>query len=306
MGWAERARQRHRLGNISGRDLLNKLIRAEIPGGSNLLDAAAPLMREADNPRADRHPSHVAAIRRASRAVTNVLDELRTAIIEGYRETDAVANEPAKKETHSASSASSVSFRSTPPSGATKASLPAAADRSFPSTPHAKGATPPEISLAKLPTSSEIYRTPMPANNEPVDPRTWRPSMPQVESMGKVSDAEGAKAAGVSAALWAKERERLGIAAYEGDKDAHLWTPATDKLLGTVEDDALGKKWGRDGESVRRRRIKLGIAAYRAKGKWTPDRVQVLLDEPDNEAAAALLGVSVNTVKIKRSRLKPQ
>lgn len=267
-----------------GRVALNRALRAEIPGAAQLLDATQSLQREADNPRRDRHPAQVRAIREASVALKRLLDGLRKAIMESYGIRGADADEPAQKETRPVAGASEQDQSSPCPT------LPLGL---LQSTPAGGEAT---LSLAALRPSSL---------GDAHDNRQWTPPLAIVELMGKLSAEELAKMAGVSSQTIRREMDRLGIAPFEGDKDAHRWTPAMDKLLGTATDDELGKRWGRDGESVRRRREKLGVRAHRRKQAWTPERLAILRAEPDNVKAAAALGISVAAVKTARSRLKP-
>lgn len=165
----------------------------------------------------------------------------------------------------------------------------------------------PEVAPSPAPIALDALKPPPPA--EPLthaERRAWTPPAAIVERMGHASDADVAREAGVSATQIATCRDRLGIAAYEAAGDAHRWTPAMDRLLGTAPDGDLAKKWERSAEAVRRRREKLGIPAMRRKSAWTAERLQVLRDQPDNDRAAAALGISVAAVKTARSRLKPR
>lgn len=133
--------------------------------------------------------------------------------------------------------------------------------------------------------------------------RDWSPSAAIVARMGKESDEQLARECGVSAHVVAVARQRLDIDPF-ADAGVWHWTPDMDRRLGTRDDGDLAKLWGMSDEAVRRRRLKLGIAATRAKAKWTPERLEILRSTPDNAQASAILGVSIASIKTARSRLK--
>lgn len=96
---------------------------------------------------------------------------------------------------------------------------------------------------------------------------------------------------------------RPSIPAAPADSQA-AWSADRLARLGKVPDAQLATEMGTSAESVRRKRESLGIAPRRVKTAWTEARLRVLDEEPDNARAAAKLGVSLNTVKIARSRFK--
>lgn len=49
-----------------------------------------------------------------------------------------------------------------------------------------------------------------------------------------------------------------------GLHNAVVWTPEMDAQIGTMPDDKLGAKLGIDGQSVRHRRVKLGLPTFRS------------------------------------------
>jgi hypothetical protein len=159
----------------------------------------------------------------------------------------------------------------------------------------ATAAPPPVIRLADL--------APKPAAKPPDDPRTWTPPAAIVARMGKEPTEQLARECGVSPQLIRGVMSRLGIDPPPNQVESKRWTPAMDKLLGTRAMGELAKLWGFSDEAVRRRMLKLGIAAERRKSAWTPERRQLLRDTPDNAEAAKLLGLSIAAVKTARSRL---
>lgn len=255
-------------GKGKSRQVLNRAVRAEIPGASHLFAALEAIHAETERPRQDRHPAQIRAIQQAKKTLLSLLDELRNTIIETY----GIDSEEAQE----------------------KDAANGRVNENRVASIHAPQEATPTISLAALQKA-----TPAPAG----DRRDWTPPAAIVELMGKISDVQLAQMAGVSTTTIAAGRQRLGIEPAEADKATHLWTPAMDRLLGTRSDDDLAQHWGTlSAEAVRRRRIKLGISAQRKKTGWTEDMLQVLRGEPDNAKAAERLGLSVNAVKVARSR----
>lgn len=96
MGWQE-LKAKH---GSTGRQCLNRAIRAEIPGGAMLIDACYALTTEALRPRHDRPVEQVMAIRVAAGTVNATLDALRKSIMETYGIGEVSEDPPtAQKET---------------------------------------------------------------------------------------------------------------------------------------------------------------------------------------------------------------
>lgn len=82
----------------------------------------------------------------------------------------------------------------------------------------------------------------------------------------------------------------------------HKWTKRSDRLLGRMPDSEVAKRLGVSREAPRRRRIKLGIPAYRPERNWTPEMVQTVNNCNSTTEAAEDLGVSVGAVRVARHR----
>lgn len=280
-----------KFGGGDRRGALNHAVRAEIPGGTSLYQARAALQSEADRPRQGRHPAQVRAIRETVVSLDHVLDGLRKSIEETYGVERAAPD--AQKETRPMAAASRSGAISEGGANKTGASV----------SIHAPVGATGESSPPPAPVSSEIDLRALWV--PPEARREWTPPMAVVEMMAYLSDDKLGEITGMHSSTIARERKRLGIAPVEGDKEGHVWTPGMDRLLGTAPDDDLGKKWGRPGEAVRRRREALVVAAYRPKPPpWTEADLAVLRAEPDNARAAARLpGRSVASIKTMRSRM---
>lgn len=101
-------------------------------------------------------------------------------------------------------------------------------------------------------------------------------------------------------------RLRRLLPAREGDNPVPdttpvKWTAALDKLHGRMPDAAVGRIAGCSGESARRRRVALGIAAYRPERPWTEAELALLGTVPDPGAARRLKRSPV-AVRIMRHR----
>lgn len=73
-------------------------------------------------------------------------------------------------------------------------------------------------------------------------------------------------------------------------------------FLGTIPDADIAALADVSGETVRRLREAKKIPAFRAESTWTPARDKIVLDN-DNATAAEKLGITLNAVKVRRSRL---
>lgn len=88
---------------------------------------------------------------------------------------------------------------------------------------------------------------------------------------------------------------------------AYEWSTEQDAMLGKQPDKDLAALWGRDTETVRRRRLKLRISAYRAMRVWTAKEI-ALIDNPDlsTEDLAKRLDVNPTYANVVRHRRRKQ
>ncbi|MBI2424185.1 MAG: hypothetical protein HYV27_15245 [Candidatus Hydrogenedentes bacterium] len=77
------------------------------------------------------------------------------------------------------------------------------------------------------------------------------------------------------------------------------------KRLGKEPDAAIAADIGRSAEFVRRRRVALGIPAFRREITWSPAMNKTVIQH-NNATAAEKLGISQTAVKIRRHRLKQE
>ena len=82
-----------------------------------------------------------------------------------------------------------------------------------------------------------------------------------------------------------------------------VWTAQMDALLGTLTDREVGQKLGIHQASVRKRRMKLGIAPERGGYRWSAQDLLLLGTMSDREVGTRL-GVSGETVRQKRLELR--
>lgn len=87
-------------------------------------------------------------------------------------------------------------------------------------------------------------------------------------------------------------RARVGLAEDYGDS----WSASEDKLLRTNFDTAIGHLLGRSRTCVQKRRLRLGISAFRPRQNWSASEDRLLGTLPDREVARLL----------KRSRMSVQ
>jgi hypothetical protein len=137
-----------------------------------------------------------------------------------------------------------------------------------------------------------------------IDPRTWHPPATIVARMGKDSDAQLGRECGVSDKLIRDYRERYQVAPATSST-AIDWAALDQTILGTMPDAEAGEILGVAIDAVTRRRIKLGIPAFRPKvARWTDAMLAVLIGEPDNARAAEALGMGVGGVRTARHRYR--
>jgi hypothetical protein len=260
---------RKKYGKTNSREVVNRAIRAEVPGGGLLLDLIMLV--------------HQMRQRNACpQAVMDRLQAIRDAMAEHVVRT---------------SDPQDAGQKPAPPDVPAVIEKPVVegieALKSAPPEPAATGA----ISLAALAASRKLTAE---------EAAAWTPPAAIVEIMGKVPDRQVAELAGVSPQVISRERRRLGIdpavAPVGGASVVHRWTDEMDTQLGKNTDEALGKRWGMSREAVARRREELGIAAFRRVTAWTPERLAILDNEPNNAKAAEALGISQTAVRVARSR----
>lgn len=280
-------------GGRDKRQRLNKALRAEMPGGIQLLDAISEMQAYFQRPSGQRDARHDTSIRQALEQAMDAADGLRESVMAAYGigTNDTPRPQGPGREESKAAVATVQSVPIHAPVGDSTGLPSVTSFQSTPAKPLPDGEPGLSLDLLRPSTRGDAH-----------DNRTWTPPAVVVEQMGRISDIELSRITGVSAGTIRRERERLGIAAVESDKEAYRWTPAMDELLGTRADRELAKLWGMDAEAVRRRRIKLGIAAERKITRWTADHLALLDGEPDNAKVAAATGFSVAAVKTQRSR----
>lgn len=124
--------------------------------------------------------------------------------------------------------------------------------------------------------------------------------------LGKISDKELARRAGVHQSTVLKERRRRGIAPFVRQRRPIEWTDEMTALLGTAPDTEVAAELGVPARSVMYKRHLLGIPAYflararkRRSSFWTPDRIAQLGKLSDAELAR-LWGISKSAVHARR------
>lgn len=128
-----------------------------------------------------------------------------------------------------------------------------------------------------------------------------------IEQLGRVSDIEIARRAGVGVQVVRDERRSRGIAPFVEPRPKMEWTQAALSLLGMASDKEVAAELGTNSSTVRNKRISLGIPPFRDPGvrrwtSWTADRVR-LLGTASDETVARRLGLSRTAVRQKRRLL---
>jgi hypothetical protein len=141
-----------------------------------------------------------------------------------------------------------------------------------------------------------------------VDPRRVRWSPRLLALLGRVSDKEAARRAGVSLHAVKNERLRRGIAPCRNPRPVIVWTQEMLRRLGTDTDRAVAAAIGVDQRSVTRKRLLLKIPAFVYRGAPRPEprwtlRALALLGRASDQDVARRLGMSVTAVNWKRRRL---
>ena len=131
--------------------------------------------------------------------------------------------------------------------------------------------------------------------------------------LGTMPDTELAEKLDIRPYWVRKRRNDLGIDAYRVPpgpatelerRDAHQWTSAEIKLLGTQPDTVIAERLNMDPTCVTRHRNSLGIAPFRRGGpvEWTPGMLRLLGEVPDSVLAKEY-EISNASVKIRRIEL---
>ncbi len=142
------------------------------------------------------------------------------------------------------------------------------------------------------------------------DPIKWTKT--KVRLLGTMPDTELASKLDVKVYWIRQKRAELGIAAHvipdlpesSSAKEKTLVTPERIKLLGTVPDTVLAKRWGVTGGNVTRIRNSLAIPPFNENKpiEWTKGMLNLLGEISDNKLAK-MYEVSNMTVKLKRIEL---
>jgi hypothetical protein len=93
--------------------------------------------------------------------------------------------------------------------------------------------------------------------------KAWEPSPDLVPLLGKSSDKEIAKMAGVTAEVVRYHRQKHGIAAAPAR--VCILNPEQIAMLGTLPDRELVKLWGFERTTIRNLRLKFGAETYKKK-----------------------------------------
>src|SRR5262250_1346683 len=88
-----------------------------------------------------------------------------------------------------------------------------------------------------------------------------------------------------------------------GPRHTRPWTPEEDALLGTKPDAVLAAEFHRGAQTVRQRRLLLGLPVLALKAPaWKPEEISLLGTDTD-EAIASRLGRTVAAVMFRRFKL---
>jgi hypothetical protein len=82
------------------------------------------------------------------------------------------------------------------------------------------------------------------------------------------------------------------------------WTPAEDKLLGTLSDREVAGQMGRTFAAVRARRIEYGLKDPSAREPWKKSEEDRLLGTAPDDEIAKRTGRTLSAVKTRRKHLK--
>jgi hypothetical protein len=223
---------REKYGNAKSRDLLNRAVRAEVPGGGELIDACHRIRAELERPDSRRTPEDMHDMRKSREAIEAVLDRLREGVCRrwGIRtETDA-----------------------TPPVEPTPAH-PVGASPVERAT-DARTWTPPAAIVARMGHESDVVlaqecgvstsvisrardRLGIPAAEAAKDSHRWTPAMDKL--LGQQSDGDLATKWGMSAEAVRRRREKLGIAST---RPKVAWTDDRLAVLARETDNAAAAK----------------------------------------------------------------
>lgn len=130
--------------------------------------------------------------------------------------------------------------------------------------------------------------------------RVW--SQRELNWLGKVPDSVIAKRMKIRRRKVIAKRQMLGIENPVVAKSKAKWTPAIVRLLGTMQDVDLAKKTGISVSSIRGRRLRQGIAAYRKPDPLTPALVKQLGKKSDQQIGQ-LTGLSARRIAERRREL---
>lgn len=263
-----------RYGASEGRTALNRAIRAEIPGGAELLDAIHVLCEYADG--GERSLLRAGAVMRNALTLINKgADRMRDKLL-------AESDDPAAKLDRK------VSIHA--PEGAIGDPNQSQSDMI---SIHADEAATPELSLDLLKKSS----TPGDVN--------WTPPAALVEQFGHLSVKELSRLSGKSEAAIREAHRRLNVEPYRerpASAGHHDLPPALVAQFGKTPIPDLARSSGLAETVIREAHERRGIAPARTRPRWTAQEDRIVRSMSP-AAAAAKLGRPLNAVKIRKSRL---
>jgi hypothetical protein len=136
---------------------------------------------------------------------------------------------------------------------------------------------------------------------------SWPPDL--LGLLGKLSDPEIARRAGVEPGTVAAARKRRGILAWQPHRRPVEWTPEMIAQLGTDSDGNVARMLGLPRACVKRQRKLRRIPPYLPPPHdcvnaypWTPEEIARLGNSPDKKVALQL-GISAAQVSLKRRAL---